>query len=326
MSLLTLSSFISLASPPGIIEPNVKWNKLEVKVCWESEQSSFRDVHDSKMAKFMTEIRGEAPEEYTFFNDEQKLKVQKIVETHYQKSLTGIHFTGWSNCKPGDLSVKLYGVTEKKTKYLNPFSSFIGFLSHWESDYYGMSSIGNSHFKNDKFDAPGEMGTQAMILKTLNTGTILHEFGHLAGLRHEHITDEVQKGEVCSLYSKLANYKFSSSEKMGESAHQVSVPDEYSIMGYCYLHLWKKLNNGEGDKECMGDEVLPPSDAYSYQNDEGQTKYRYLLSIGDLHALRCLYDKNLEAKFCRADFDPKDNLFFKTLHKIYLKRVLESGY
>lgn len=44
------------------------------------------------MAKFMTEIRGEAPEEYTFFNDEQKLKVQKIVDTHYQKSLTGIHY------------------------------------------------------------------------------------------------------------------------------------------------------------------------------------------------------------------------------------------
>jgi hypothetical protein len=224
---------------PGITEPYVSWTKRSIHVCWKNGADQ-----DPSFIK-------------NDFDEIQKRAVQEIIQQEFTIDRVGIEFVGWENCsslEPGSFDFQIIqdqfqaesnsivkpfrdsSVEGKafigegggcyKITSMNPlmgsYNAKVGFYvrnSKPEKNVYLMYVSSNDLFSNS-----------FTSLKRLQS-TALHEFGHVAGLRHEHIHPEAANDPNC----KVMGMDFNVTEKTYDSTQIVGEYDPNSIMNYCWL-------------------------------------------------------------------------------------------
>lgn len=252
-TLLVLASLLLAKSIwAGVGKIDKLWTKSEVTVCFASKD------HKKTAIEYL-ENGDENPINAKVFGEwdfSLKEKVKNWINTEYTKSRTGISFIGWSDCSAGisKEDIAIYISSNKKANVPSSMSQ------------HGMASIGrNGHIdmKTNKKafayflhpdlvakDLKGKVGISDVEL--VFKQNIIHEFGHLAGLMHEHDRSEFAGDHACekimtkdvfdsyvglSIYSPLITLDELKTYSSGEYIPGVKMTayDSTSIMNYCMV-------------------------------------------------------------------------------------------
>jgi hypothetical protein len=197
--------YVNLASA-GIYVEN-PWPQNEVTVCFAKEEKNERRINNE-----FVKARS--------WKKQDKVKVMNWVNEEFRHDRTGIFFTGWHDCElsPNADIVLLY----HKNKHI--FSKSDGL--------HGVSgSFGPARKAVDGFHA--SRGIISISSTGMNKGTTVHEFGHAAGLLHEHQHPNAIPLKGCEWWVKpnLPNRTDDGFEI------RYSAFDEHSIMSYCTLNV-----------------------------------------------------------------------------------------
>jgi hypothetical protein len=98
------------ASILNIAEPDIGWNKKDIKVC-------FAEPSDIKASLFYSKSLA-YPNSLTAFTETQKEEIKSIITQEYTATTTGIHFIGWQDCKDAEADVYIHRVEDKKQSFL----------------------------------------------------------------------------------------------------------------------------------------------------------------------------------------------------------------
>lgn len=167
-----------------------------------------------------------------FLNEPKNLNLKPLVKTvldnNFQKSSVGLEFTGFLPCTQSpDARAKLY-FTESRA-----YSKYIG------------------TYKVDMAMPHDDVGATIVVadseVEYYAYNTILHEFGHFAGLFHEQSRMENINGDLCSRqeYGGLQELE---AQLPGSYPKQLGAFDRMSIMNYCiqgYFSQPLKLSSGD---------------------------------------------------------------------------------
>ncbi len=223
--------FFSVTTRAGIIEPHTLWDKLAIKTCWydQEDQLAQTRINSIKMAKSKFEF---VPKE---LSKREKAKVQQAVERNFSPSRTGIHFVGWKDCSQTQAPDLI--VMEAKSKI--PIFSRPSFNGRAVIGEEGLFTIDEEASSTGFFGKSGLISNIALY--TQNSGTVVHEFGHVAGLRHEHINSDAKEDELCHTRQVTLNFKKPNElETPHDSTLIFTEYDRESIMSYCWLQTRRK--------------------------------------------------------------------------------------
>lgn len=209
----------------GIIEPATLWEKNEIVTCFYNSEAQLAPT------KLKT-VQG-AKETYEFVPKElsrrEKKKVAETVLKNFSAERTGIYFTGWKDCS----DTEEYDLIVMEAKGLVPFitrPSFNGRAVIGEDGSLARNEEGAIGF----YEKSGAMPYVALTVQ--KAGTVVHEFGHVAGLRHEHIHQDAFADENCSHpFLPLDFTKPETIEKPHDSTLIYTSYDPQSIMNYCWM-------------------------------------------------------------------------------------------
>lgn len=234
--LTTFSVFLSLQSAQsGIIEPKTIWDKKRIVACFYNEKSQLNgtSVGSYDQAREIFRFR---PKE---LSKREKQKVVDVVMKNFSEQRTGIHFVGFKDCS----QTQEFDVVVMEAKGNIPLlsrPSFNGRAVIGEAGELSSLANGDSGF----FDKSGRIPTVALTVQ--KAGTIVHEFGHVAGLRHEHIHEDAFDDRNCE--NPIIPLDFDKPESI-EKPHSTTLfytdYDSQSIMNYC----WLIPNHGKLDRE-----------------------------------------------------------------------------
>lgn len=309
LTLLSLS-LTSFAQNKNYAEPNVKWTKKQVSVCWGKYQDRFLG-----MQKF--DSLPSNPGVYLEYTAAEKLTLKALVNKEFTKEKTGLEFVGWTECSATlDPDVTFFKINDPFARYAGKatigesgFSVSEVFQGKLRSTYQKKkASVRNYHVINTD-----GIGYPALPYAPDLRLVFLHEIGHTSGLRHEHIDPQAKS----SLFFPASDQNcvktgISSSEIPGDSTRQFGVYDSNSVMNYCYIFLLEKIGleystltpAAPGIQLNLVDPAVISS---SQSMGKKNYKIRIGLSSGDQHALKCMYQfdaKTVLAK-CHNKFDPK---------------------
>ncbi len=321
---ITILIFVAMASTyvfSSYVEINNKWNKNEVVVCWGNnlfDQTSYynrlkNDREKSRVSKYFSKP----------YSISAKKSIENIVSAEYSEEKTGIYFTGWKNCSETTAYDAILLTTTKRSKKIN---------------FSGFSSIGIGR-KNQRSDKPSIIftgsfytGKSHLQAKEQLRYLALHEFGHLAGLRHEHATKESNDDLNYEFYywhwwQPMVGVNATLRYEAFENVVQFHQYDSSSIMNYIYEHLLKvlgtsftitddktivKVKKYDGYSKYWFEEAIFP---YRYDiqdrslltieesNNASAIKVRIGLSQADRHTLKCVYDSEYySTDICHPDY------------------------
>ena len=172
-------------------------------------------------------------------------KTKRIVSEEFTKERTGIYFTGW---KPCSQSKRVDIIIMKSSKKYHSITA-----------YPGRASLGSDGLRSTTGYFSKGTKRSAIALATFSRENILHEFGHLTGLRHEHIHPEAKTDLNCLKLGKRI-IKPRKQQRKSKSRDQVlattlifSEYDSESIMNYCYI---EKLRNEKRSQASLSEEDL----------------------------------------------------------------------
>ncbi len=233
---LTPVLLLSQVINAGIIEPHVIWDKKELKTCFfsENDQLALTRLQTKQNTKDYFDF---SPKSLT---KRKRENVRNIILNEYTEARTGIHFTGFKDCSEvSDPDVIVMRAAAKI--FLLDMPEFRGRAVIGEDGFFQIESDNEGNFVLQKdgtynegfFNKSGK--TAFVALRTMNAGTIVHEFGHVAGLRHEHIRAEAEQDRNC--HKSRVNWP--TEEKIYDSAQIETNYDHLSIMNYCYLQSYK---------------------------------------------------------------------------------------
>lgn len=198
-----------------------KWGHSQVKVCFaNSNEDVIGKVQENRLKKV----------KLLPFKELEKDIIVRTIENEYTKERTGIHFVGWEDCDKSSSSDAI--ISKAKSIRLLTFN-IVG------PTYAGDSSIGEDGDVDGRLTK--KTGKTPFIAFTdFSPVTIAHEFGHLAGLRHEHIHTEAAKDQKClSLFQQsTASYNQFISRRVDrymDYTKNVTEYDKDSIMNYCAI-------------------------------------------------------------------------------------------
>jgi len=212
----------AFALAPSVFEDSYKWKKTSVSVCWGT-------VEDFK--KVNPDIAENVEKRKISLLKARHLEaIQKKVQAEYTTEKTGIEFTGWTACSENPkadivmLAVNRYkepAQNKKESDHIILGEANIGIsVLGFNKPRTGQGSLFLS-----KSSGSDKITSQEELLMTA-----LHEFGHAAGLRHEHIRPEAQEDKHCK--HRYHGRKFPQEEL--KTASVIGSYDPRSIMNYCY--------------------------------------------------------------------------------------------
>lgn len=301
-----LGSACSLARTYSTGEDLFKWDKKEVIVCW--QDNSPIKQHEFSEGDFITLS---SYSEIVIPGSALKKEIQTLIQAEFTLEKTGISFSGWQSCK-GLKSYDLIIITSNLQLGLFDGEATIGREDDEDS------SVKKKTLKNFVYLNLYERERLSISTRELVLMTALHEFGHVAGLKHEHIRYTETHGCLIMRESRAKNTDF------------FSAYDPSSIMNYCYTEFINSfagfsfyrdvgMDPSSNQKRLKQDiDLLAWSGPWPYTDDsiftkepvpgiKGLLKYqvRIGLSKGDLHGLRCMYvyDRATRRKICHEDFN-----------------------
>jgi hypothetical protein len=288
-------SHASSNTADALFEPQVKWDKSRVTVCWMDSDQQDR------------------------FTRAEKLAVQTIVQREFTSARTGIEFVGFKGCSDSE-KYDIYIDGKSKREKVMSYFFFV------DSPVIGSAEIGQGGIPaepDDGYLGQRKSGPYRLYLYVDRAATIpgesylfglqfnaLHEFGHMAGLRHEHIQREALADPNCS--KRVQNDQFVEGEPIYTSTWKSSHYDPNSIMNYCWYdqllangRTWFHIRDlvafqksGHGPILELGSKMFEMpilKNTNSFRKTEnwvaGVDRYQVSdgLSRSDLAAIRCMY-------------------------------------
>ena len=218
---LIISYVSQLTVHAGIYEPKVLWHKPDVEVCFYDEESQLEDtvIYNNIISRLVYQMEpDEVPEE-------KKKSIEEVIVRNFTPETTGIHFTGWKKCSESEDA----NVVIIRARGVSLFNFRLPVF------YKGMASIGEQsyHSEDQGFFQAGYRKKSFVLLPSLAPEVALHEFGHVAGLRHEHIHSDAKNDYRCKLVPAFQGDGIL--EKPDVSTIINTEYDKDSIMNYCYL-------------------------------------------------------------------------------------------
>jgi hypothetical protein len=301
---------------PGVVEPLVSWTKSSIHVCW-------RDGADTDPTYIQND-----------FKSHQKLAVQAIIQQEYTIDRVGIEFVGWENCKDlpqggYDFEIIQDKILSDTNPMVKPFrdASVEGMAFMGEGGgcyrmtrfdpFRGAEEVTVGYYKRNAttnkkvylllVDWGGEGNSDYTPVQRLQN-TALHEFGHVAGMRHEHIRPEASEDANC----KHMGVNFHVTEKPYDTTKMLGMYDPNSIMNYCWLatmeanslvmtelpnmsdhSLYEKVNRVEISKKTVyvGKKPNQKKKMITVKTPVTEYRFRVGLSQSDVAALQDLYLK-----------------------------------
>jgi hypothetical protein len=202
MKSLIVLFVISLQSAfAGLYTSEYLWPRNEVVVCFAQGEEDPREVED-EYDVFKMKIRD--------WNKRDMKKVEKWVNEEFTNEMTGINFIGWKMCaETPEAEVILF--------YNKNFPSHRFFSGRL------MGTTGSAGaFKISISGYPAAVNFTAIGRSGMDKTTTIHEFGHIAGLGHEHNHPQAEKTGSCKYNDPYNSQFFTASEY-----------DPESIMSYC---------------------------------------------------------------------------------------------
>ena len=291
------------------IEPLVAWDKSEVRVCFGNKS------HKNKSWV--------ADDSYDFieYTPEQKNWIRTIITKEYNNSEIGLSFVDWNDCSSdaSESDVIIFRIEPLIPEGEGPVNVKAGMATLGEKGgvAYEVDERNRSIVNYDKTTIPN---LNVVILSTTGAKDkkmsakdyisllALHEFGHTAGLRHQHIIHQsALKDPNCRGFeSMLVN------DKIYSSTLFTSDYDYNSVMNYCYINTLSSISgNHFKAKKIDGTDGIKLTDQSLYTKSEARNifgniiknKMQYDVRIGlsesDKHSLRCLY-KNAEESLLQS--------------------------
>lgn len=187
------------------------------------------------------------------FTEFRKEWIRKTLEEQFTPSRTGIHFVGFGDCheEPGDVFVwrsrprfngagttgtaSAYRIGQAEQVAVCPPGVESEGCEVVEGADPGAGLWGFSRLLRAEATAHMRLNSDAFCshkaaADLCRKGQLIHEFGHIAGLRHEHARPEAAEDQRCIHYNLAAK----TSEGTGATAEYVGPYDPKSIMNYCY--------------------------------------------------------------------------------------------
>ena len=224
-----------------------------------------------------------------------KQLIKDSIQNEYNLSQTGISFIGWKSCKE------------------DPNADAILIVANSDEQPLGRASVGRSEtYRNEvsydleNFPLPHDAKTFVLLnlMKAYDSVVIyeeelkysaIHEFGHLAGLRHENISSDAERDPNCT-ENEIGP------EIAMDNIKQLTPYDPSSIMNYCLYNFIRKsgldfrvdhFGNVLNDFNALNF----PFEKFAVYDDElifrkvGDFRYqaRFGLSKNDIEGLRCIY-------------------------------------
>ena len=206
VALTILSLFFNLASA-AVTQPQTKWanHEIPVRVCWGNWNLDFEKFNQKKKDAVLTTKRFDLEKsKLTEFSQETKLLVQTIVNQEFTPQRTIIHFVGWQTCENDPLAVVgiFPAVPIKENGAFTIGSSSVGKNSlYYIKTKKGLieAPVGKRVWvKKIVMKTDSDLGLSVRTFDTtvvdeikmrkdgylpLKGGsTVVHEFGHVAGL------------------------------------------------------------------------------------------------------------------------------------------------
>jgi hypothetical protein len=291
--LVTILSYQPI-SKASLTEPITKWSKNNLSVCFGGPREWGKSrVWDKYGLRFSETPRNDEAIEFT--QDEKNLIIS-AVNSNFTHKNTGLHFTGWSDCRDnGTYDIYIFRIHNEKfsgqatigfkseSVFDRSFSHYIRNPSILRKEYVLLNTDISSH--NIKISRHEFLAQ-----------TALHEFGHVAGLRHEEARfDHAKIDPNCMKTGDLAypeafQYMI---EKEGSSSKSFSVYDPNSIMSGCFLNTLRRFTGlsfsypqNEVSPINLQDKSLFETQVIG---NNFQAKIKISLSSLDKHSLKCLY-------------------------------------
>lgn len=259
MVLITLSGLLlSPSLKAGIVEPFVKWENRSVVVCFASRNELPQVALNRDVSA--TDVGGKILDTNIIeWGDKQMSAVREIITQEYKSARTGIEFIGFKKCLPyvpadafifagdygpwGRSAMGRDGVFVMKDKKLP-----MNLNTSWEMRVDETSKHPFIFLRIPDKESKGILQVSKEEALQLNA---VHEFGHLAGLSHEHIRANISSPDCVSGHVQL-QLRVASTLDVGDY-------DPQSIMNYCYtknilevhgLHK-KKIGLSPGDIQAL---------------------------------------------------------------------------
>lgn len=234
----------SLKVLAGIYETKVLWSRKEVQVCFYDNPSQLEDTTLKNKKEMHLKYRVDPDE----FSEKAKKRIKNVILSEFSESQTGISFHGWQDCsKVDDSQVDVRIIRSRGV----PF-----YFLRKAAPFDGSASVGENGIIEKQGYIKGLQSQKAHVLLTkTKKAFIVHEFGHIAGLRHEHLHPDSEYDQNCR--SKFALQSFLQgmlSGKLYPSTHIMTEYDPYSVMNYCHIY------NSLGEIEKNNKRVLSTSD------------------------------------------------------------------
>ena len=214
---ISLSTFILMALPIshayGGMASNEQWKISEINVCFAEKETEY----------FLNDMKGYKRD----LKNKEKQQIQKILEEEFTTKRTGYSFFGFQNCKDTKNINVVVGVRKRFSK----------------SSLAGVSAMATVGPMSGPFTSYNDARGAVMLSPTnIDKSTIVHEFGHILSLEHEH--DHPQAKSSATKSCKFYKDNF---EDLGN--HIYSEFDETSVMNYCYTQDLSRKNSGLSTKD-----------------------------------------------------------------------------
>lgn len=198
---------VSIPAQAGAVMSSGSWGKSEIKVCFAKEEQRKRNFGNGNIVKISA------------WTDERKEKVERWVREEYSESRTIVHFSGFEDCDlVNDYDVPLF------------FGKGSGLGMLLFGGNQGFAQMGKQLAPGNLPGFPIATSYAWFNSAGFTKSTIIHEFGHLARLAHEHERLEALQDPNCRFVDKKLKGQFLINGIVATGPY-----DKDSVMNYCRL-------------------------------------------------------------------------------------------